>query len=384
MAVHFIETDAALREFCRRASAQARVAVDTEFVWTSTCYPKLGLVQLAWDHEHSALVDVLAIGDPAPLAGLLANPAVVKVLHEAASDLPILRRWCGALPVRVFDTRIAAGFCGLTAAVSLNGLLASQLQVSLDKTETRTDWLQRPLSEAQLKYAAEDVAWLPWLHDVLREKVERLGNLDWLAEEMAVYEQEDYYIEPDPRESWRRVSGMGALSGVALAVLRELAAWREETARRLDKARPRLLRDEQLIFAAQRPPRTVDDCRAIPNFWPRSVERFGEDIVAAARRGLDTPREEWPSLGNMPMDKRELKRHADRLLGLVRKKAAAREIDATLVSARREVEGLVLALFRSRVRPLDRPLLKGWRYDLLKPQIDLALGEMMAVRQAGE
>ena len=235
----FIESDATLREFCQTAARQGRLAIDTEFVWTRTYYPELGLVQLSWDQEHSALVDALAISDPSPLREVIADPSVVKILHEAASDLPILRRWCGVMPVRVFDTRIGAGFCGLTTSVSLSGLLDSQLGVTLAKTETRTNWLQRPLSPTQLQYAAEDEAWLPLMHETLHEKIEKLGNLDWFKEEMSACEQEDYYAEPDPRESWRRVSGMGALSGVALAVLRELAAWRESTARRLNKARPR-------------------------------------------------------------------------------------------------------------------------------------------------
>ncbi|HQL86180.1 MAG: ribonuclease D [Lentisphaerae bacterium] len=383
MTCEFIESDAALREFCQTAARQGRLAIDTEFVWTSTYYPQLGLVQLSWDQGHSALVDALAISDPSPLREAIADPSMVKILHEAASDLPILRRWCGALPTRVFDTRIAAGFCGLTTAVSLSGLLESQLGVALAKTETRTDWLQRPLSPAQLQYAAEDVAWLPLLHEALHEKIEKLGNLDWFKEEMSACEQEDYYAEPEPRESWRRVSGMGSLSGAALAVLRELAAWRESTARSLNKARPRLLRDEQLIYAAQHQPKTLNDCRNIPNLWPRSVEKYGQDIVEAVRRGLETPPPEWPSLGNMPVDKRTLKTQADRILNLVRKKAAAREIDPTLVAARREIEGLVLAVFRSRTRPERKALLNGWRYELLKPQIDMILEEMAAVRQAG-
>ncbi len=382
MTCAFIESDAALREFCQAAACQGRLAIDTEFVWTRTYYPELGLVQLSWDQEHSALVDALAISDPSPLREVIADPSIVKILHEAASDLPILRRWCGVLPVQVFDTRIGAGFCGLTTAVSLSGLLDSQLGVTLAKTETRTDWLQRPLSPAQLQYAAEDVAWLPLLHETLHEKIEKLGNLDWFKEEMSACEQEEYYAEPDPGESWRRVSGMGSLSGVALAVLRELAAWRESTARSLNKARPRLLRDEQLIYAAQHQPKTLDDCRTIPNLWPRSVEKYGPDIVEAVQRGLETPPSEWPFLGNMPVDKRTLKTQADRILNLVRKKAAAREIDPTLVAARREVESLALAIFRSRSRPEHKALLRGWRYELLKPQIDLVLEEMADHRQA--
>jgi len=176
---------------------------------------------------------------------------------------------------------------------------------------------------------------------------------------------------------------MGSLSGVALAVLRELAAWRESTACSLNKARPRLLRDEQLIYVAQQQPKTLDDCRSIPNLWPRSAEKYGQDIVAAVRRGLETPPSAWPSLGIMPVDKRSLKMQCDRILSLVRKKAAARDIDPTLVAARREVESLALAVFRSRSRPEHKALLRGWRYELLRPQIDLALGEMAAVRLAG-
>ena len=191
----WIQNDESLKTYCDAAAQRPIVAVDTEFVWVKTYHPQLGLVQLSCDGGENALVDPLAITDRGPLKALLENESVVKVFHEAASDLPILRRWCGALPRNIFDTRIAAGFVGMTAKLSLKNLLNSLLGVDLAKTETRTDWLQRPLTPRQLEYAAEDVQYMPKACVLLKEKLEALGNLAFFEAEMAEYSQESYYHE---------------------------------------------------------------------------------------------------------------------------------------------------------------------------------------------
>ena len=214
----WIQNDESLKAYCEAAVQRSIVAVDTEFVWVKTYHPQLGLVQLSCDGGENALVDPLSITDRGPLKALLENDAVVKVFHEAASDLPILRRWCGALPRNIFDTRIATGFVGMTAKLSLKSLLNSLLGVNLAKTETRTDWLQRPLTPRQLEYAAEDVQYMPKACVLLKEKLEALGNLACFEAEMAEYSQESYYQEPDESQAWMRVSGNNMFNGRPLAI----------------------------------------------------------------------------------------------------------------------------------------------------------------------
>lgn len=353
----------ALAALCREAAKQPLVALDTEFVWTNTFHPRLGLIQLAWDENHSYLIDVLAIDDPSSLQALLETPAVTKVFHEAASDLPILRRWCGAMAGPVVDTRLAAGFCGLTASLSLNRLLTSELGITLPKTETRTDWLQRPLTPAQLQYAASDVALLPKLFRGLEDKINQLGNLPWYKEEMDLYSQPDYYSENNPDDCWRRVSGMGALTGGDLAVLKRLAAWREQTAMALDKARPRLMKDDQLVAAARLHPSSRAELRKLPNFWPKQIDKYGEDILRVIREGLDSPHSSWPVLPGMRLPSAVLKQRSNRILQLVKKHADERQIDPQLVAARKDADALVFAAQAGKW-PVRHQLLQGWRREL--------------------
>ncbi len=353
----------ALTAICEEAAQQALVAIDTEFVWTNTYHPRLGLIQLAWDEQHSHLLDALAIADPSPLRALLENTAVTKVFHEAASDLPILHRWCGALTAPVVDTRLAAAFCGLTATMSLNRLLTSELGVTLPKTETRTDWLQRPLSEAQLQYAASDVALLPNLYRALEKKIEQLGNLPWFREEMASYGHNGYYSETKPDECWRRVSGMGSLSGIDLAVLKSLAAWREQTALELDKARPRVMKDEQLVIASRLHPSTLADLKKIPDYWPKLIEKYGDGVLKAVQRGLATPQQAWPVLPGMRLPSTVIKQRSNRILHVVQKHANERQIDPQLVAARKDADALVFAAQAGKW-PVHHQLLQGWRREL--------------------
>jgi ribonuclease D len=352
-----------LKAVCEEAAQQSLVAIDTEFVWTNTYYPRLGLIQLAWDEEHSYLLDALAIEKPAALRALLENSAVTKVFHEAASDLPILHRYCAAWTKPLVDTRIAAGFCGLTATLSLKRLFESELGIDLPKTETRTNWLQRPLSDAQLSYAASDVALLPKLYRSLENKINLCGNLAWFKEEMANYTQNGYYDEVKPEESWRRVSGMGALSGIDLAVLKSLAAWREETAHSLDRARPRIIKDDQLVFAARQHPTTLRELKRIPKYWPKLIDKYGTGLLAAVQEGLATEPSAWPVLPGMRLHNALVKERSNRILRLVQKSAQERQIDPQLVASRRDAEALVFAA-EARKKTAQHQLLRGWRREL--------------------
>ena len=365
----WIQNDESLKTYCDAAAQRPIVAVDTEFVWVKTYHPQLGLVQLSCDGGENALVDPLAITDRGPLKALLENESVVKVFHEAASDLPILRRWCGALPRNIFDTRIAAGFVGMTAKLSLKNLLNSLLGVDLAKTETRTDWLQRPLTPRQLEYAAEDVQYMPKACVLLKEKLEALGNLAFFEAEMAEYSQESYYHELDESHAWMRVSGNNMFNGRQLAILSELARWREQVAREHDIARPRIVSDEQIVMIVQSMPKDLAELRHRTGMWPRTLERYGDAILACLERGKAMPGAEWPKRRVMPMDVRVLKQRADRVLSLIKKRAEARQIDSVLVGSRRDAESLVLAA-EEKEWPFHHRLLDGWRREVLGDVIE--------------
>ena len=237
----------------RRALARRRrlrdIALDTEFVFERTFRPRLGLIQIAAGGEI-ALVDAVRIADLSPLAALLQAASGRKVLHSGSGDVPILRRATGAAPRPLFDTQIAAAFAGLGPSLSYAALIRELFAVELPKHETRTDWLRRPLSPAQLRYAAEDVEQLGAAAAELERRLLDLGRLEWALEDSAALAD----LEADaalPAEAWRRVKGLERLPPRGRAVARALAAWRDREADRLDLARSFLMRDETLLALAR-------------------------------------------------------------------------------------------------------------------------------------
>ena len=360
----WIENNADFADLCREAAQHSSIALDTEFIWSSTFYPRLALIQLSWDREHCALIDPLAVSAATPLAALLENRNICKILHEAPSDLPILRRWCGgALPTSIFDTRLAAAFCGLGLGCSLNKLLTELLQVTLDKSETRSDWLQRPLSDRQLQYAAEDVILLPELANLLRSRIKDLGNQDWFEEEMQIFSRPDFYQQDEPENCWRRISGGGNFDPRRLAVLRELAAWRERIARDLDKPRPRILKDDQLLAIVNLQPDKIADLRKIPQFWPKNIQKYGEQILEAVKRGRNVPLDDCPATPEMNISLQVFRKRVDRLQALVKKRCETRSIDPALTAPRRELSSIIQAAENRTWQ--QHPLTHGWRKELL-------------------
>ena len=202
-------TAEALAKLIAHALDCERVALDTEFVWNRTYYPKLGVIQLALANGDCYLIDPVAIADLSPLGALLEHPKVELILHDAQQDLAILRRATGAFPRNVFDTRCAAGFANMSSTTSLAELLEQTLGVVLDKTETLTNWVRRPLSEDQLAYAIEDVRYLHETRDVLQARVEEIGRSTWLTEEMAAYDDPQLYEELRPTRAIHADQGHG-------------------------------------------------------------------------------------------------------------------------------------------------------------------------------
>ena len=180
-----------LEEACARARAAGTVALDTEFVWTRTYRPRLGLVQIGTPSECWGL-DCLQGLNPSALGELIADGSVVKILHDAHQDLEILWHYTGAKPQNVFDTRCAAGFAGFASTIGLQKLLQDAVGVGLAKTETCTDWTQRPLTDAQVRYALDDVRYLAELRKELVSRAEGLGTREWQAEEQGKYDNPDW------------------------------------------------------------------------------------------------------------------------------------------------------------------------------------------------
>lgn len=339
------------------------VSVDTEFFWERTFYPVLGLVQLA-TADGCWLVDTVSLRDIRALGPVLASTAVTKLLHDAPQDLGILARATGAMPRAIFDTRLAAGFAGLPSTLSLQALLRETVGVEISKSETRSNWLQRPLTPNQLRYAADDVAHLIRVRDVLLQRCASDTVRDWLAEELLRLEDPALYAERAPRLMFLRVKGAARLTSRQLAVLRELAEWREREARQRDWPRGHVLPDDLLVACALRAPAdraALHDIQGLPRTIPDAVVA---DMLSAVARGLALPEGECPAPADSGdlASKRALKLQSDRLLAHLAAACASHRVDPALAASRAEADDYV----QRRLQDDDEhPLLRGWRRNLL-------------------
>jgi len=277
-------TTEALAAACERLAGYEFVTVDTEFLRETTYYPKLCLIQMA-SSDEIVLVDPLAPGlDLAPFFTLMGDERVVKVFHAARQDLEIIWNKGRLIPTPLFDSQVAAMVCGYGEQVSYESLASGLAGAKIDKSSRFTDWARRPLTEAQLVYAAADVTHLRIVYQKLRARIDKSDRMAWVADEMAILTNPKTY-EVEPEEAWSRVKAR-IRKPVERAILMELAAWREREAQTRDVPRGRILKDDGLAEIAVAQPKSIEDLsrlRAIPNGFERS--RAGGDILEAVARG---------------------------------------------------------------------------------------------------
>jgi ribonuclease D len=280
-----ITTTSELAAACRRMAAHPFVTIDTEFLRETTYYPLLCVAQMA-SPEEAAVIDTLAPGiDLAPFYSLLADEKVMKVFHAARQDIEIV--WHGAklIPHPIFDTQVAAMVLGYGDSISYDQLVQRITGDALDKSHRFTDWTRRPLSDAQVSYAISDVTHLRDVYLALLRDLERRGRTDWVQEEMQVLTSPETY-RMEPENAWQRLKTR-VRKPKELAVLIEVAAWREREAQSRDVPRSRVLKDDVIADVAVQAPTSVDklgNLRSLPKGFERS--RWGEAIVSAVQRGL--------------------------------------------------------------------------------------------------
>ena len=284
--MNLITRNEELADACARLATAPYVAVDTEFMREQTFWPKLCLVQIAASGIE-VLIDSQALDlDLTPLFDLMVNEKVLKVFHSARQDIEIVHHLAGVIPHPIFDTQVAAMVCGFGEAVSYSMLVKRLLNRNLDKTSRFTDWSRRPLSERQLTYAIGDVTYLRDLYPKLKAQLDQSERASWLNEEMAVLTDPATY-ELHPEQAWKRLK-MRIKTPKSLAVLMELAAWREREAQTQDVPRARILKDEALYDIASQTPRTQEDLgslRTLHNGFARSMR--GRAVLEAVGRGLE-------------------------------------------------------------------------------------------------
>lgn len=289
-----IVDDDALNRLIERLGREQRVALDTEAASFHRYVDRVYLIQLSSDRE-TALIDPLSAVALKPLGQLLGNPKIEIVLHDADYDLRILNRDFGFTARTLFDTRLAAQLAG-EPAVGLGALLEKHYGIKVNKKLQRADWSRRPLTQAMIEYAADDTRYLPFLRDRLEADLESKGRLAWAREEFRLLEGIRWIPPAENEQAFLRIKGSKELPRRNLAVLRELYEWREGTARHLDRAPFRILGNSALLAVARAAPRNQARVREVQGLPTSAADRYGAELSAAVKRGLETPQADLPAV----------------------------------------------------------------------------------------
>ncbi len=371
------DTDS-LQRLCRELVDQPFVAVDTEFMREKTYWPRLCLVQVAGPPPMQAFaIDALAEGvDLSPLFDLLSDNRIVKVFHAGRQDIEIFHHLAGIIPAPLFDTQIAAMVCGFGDAVGYETLATKIVGAKIDKTYRFTDWSARPLSPRQIDYALDDVLHLRVIYQELKKSLNGSGRTGWLEEEEAVLLNPATY-RTNPEDAWQRLK-IRTNKPRFLAVLKEVAAWREREAQRRDVPRNRILRDEAVVDIAAHAPTSPDGLartRGLADSFAKG--RVGADILKAVKRGLEMSAHNIPVLAPKPDLPRDIGPIVDLLKLLLKLKCAQHDVAQKLVASTAELE--LLAADDSA----DIPALKGWRRELFGNDALAVKGGQLAIAMRG-
>lgn len=350
----YIETNQALALACDTIRLSKVICIDTEFHRETTYYPELALIQIS-DGEQTFCIDPLPITDFTPFLSLLTNSSITKVLHASQQDLEIFNHLFNTLPSPVFDSQIAAGLLGYGDQIGYAALIKKELNVDIDKSQTRTDWMKRPLSKEQLLYAANDVYYLAKAYPKMIAQLDSLNRLEWLQGDFSALCLPAQYTV-DTLNIWRKVKGHQKLHGAQLAVLQSLAAWREETAQKRNRPRRRVLPDDALVDIARQKPDSADKISRLRSL--NKTRLNGDDATQLFERmniALKSSQENWPK--HVKRHKLNVREEAlvDAMSSILKLKADEHKITPSNLACRKDLEDLLQG--QSEI-----PLMQGWRY----------------------
>lgn len=354
-----IEDNQTLSKFCDKLINEPLLAIDTEFFRETTYYPHLGLIQIG-SPSDIICVDPLAFDAREQLRRLFFNPDITKVFHSCSQDMEVLYLYFGELPAPIFDTQIAAAMLGYQDQIGYANLVAEEYDVELDKSQTRTNWLKRPLSAKQIEYAGEDVLYLLPLYEKFNQALNESKRDNWLQEDCEQLCGNSQRFQPDMENCWLRVKGYLKLSDKQLAVCRSIAQWREQLAIDKDLTRRRIISDDLLLKLSA----TQVDINQL-NSFDRQIALFSSNerdaLAQAIERGLQVPESEWPVI-NRERPSNEEKSQLKQLQGLVQNKADELNIHQSVLSSKKEIEKLMNGSRQGK-------LLNGWRFDCIGRQL---------------
>lgn len=372
----YVSSQAELEKLAHDLEGSRVLAIDTEFLREKTYYAKLCLLQLN-NGDIQAIVDPFRVDDLSVLSAILVDKGCTKIFHAGNQDIDILYRETGVVPTPVFDTQLAASLLGHPLQVGYGPLVRSVCDVKLPKADSYTDWSRRPLTDDQLKYALDDVVYLPQIYDIFVHDLKKKGRLSWLDSDFAALSDPKSYT-CDPREMWHKVKRVSTLNRGQLAVAREIAAWREREAMRRNIPRKRVLADEAVVEIARKAPKTRERLFEVRGLSGKLGNYDVNQILEAVRRGRELPESQWPKPPRRPHGDHEVDGAVDLMSALVEVRAKQNGVAAPLLASHAELTKLA----RGHRDEVD--VLKGWRYEMVgKELLDLLEGRLVLYLDKG-
>lgn len=361
----YISDSATLKRYCDQWLHASVLALDTEFIRTDTFYPIGALVQVS-DGSDCFLIDPLSIDDFEPFVSLLADTNIVKVLHSCSEDIEVFDRLFGQVPVPLFDTQIAAAFDGYGFSLGYQGLTEAMLGIHVPKGETRSNWLQRPLSESQVHYAALDVAYLPRMYHMLKESLERKGRWLWVLDEceaLSLPANDERLI----KNYFNRVKSAWKLSRRELAILKCLIEWREAEARRKDRPRGRIVKDKSCFEIAKLQPVSLAELAMVDEVGRGTLNKYGDTILELISSAMALQESELPEKLTKPLPP-QAGSVLKKLKVIVREKADKLQLAPEVLMRKKDYEALLHSGYFDGQYQLPATLL-GWRKDIIGSEL---------------
>ncbi|EAW9954907.1 TPA: ribonuclease D [Salmonella enterica subsp. enterica serovar Agona] len=372
MNYQMIETDDALASLCEAVRACPAIALDTEFVRTRTYYPQLGLIQL-FDGANVALIDPLGISDWSPLKAVLRDTGITKFLHAGSEDLEVFLNAFGELPEPLIDTQILAAFCGRPLSWGFAAMVEEYTGVALDKSESRTDWLARPLSERQCEYAAADVWYLLPIAKKLMIETEAAGWLPAALDECRLMQQRRQEIQA-PEEAWRDITNAWQLRTRQLACLQLLADWRLRKARERDMAVNFVVREENLWAVARYMRGSLGELDSL-GLSGSEIRFHGKTLISLVAKAQALPEEALPEPLLNLMDMPGYRKAFKAIKALVAEVSASHHVSGELLASRRQINQLLNWHWKLKPQNGQPELISGWRAELMAEKLTLLLQE---------
>lgn len=368
MQYQVITTQEQLNMFVNSISGANILALDTEFMRRKTLYPEVALIQV-YDGQHLALIDPLISLDFSDFWSLLQDEKILKVLHSPSEDIEVFLQFAGFVPRPMFDTQFALQLLGEGNCVGFANMVKSLLDVEIDKSESRTNWLQRPLTSKQLDYAASDVFYLFPCYEIISQQIIDKGWFDFVIQEVELISQKRAFRVPD-EHIYKDVKNAWQLKPHELVVLRELAAWRVNKAIRKNLALNFVLKEQNMFEIARQQPTSLTSLKRVPNIERMEVQRSGKEIIACVEAGKQVSKESHPDKLLRLIDYPTYKKEAKVVLQLIKQVALKHDLPADVIASKKQVNQLLSwnwKLDEEGRKEMQKPdLLSSWRYLLVK------------------